>query len=433
MINMSVKLQKLEDEGKPIKASIVGAGQMGCGMAAQMTTMKGMEPVVVVDINLDHAKQAYLDSGYKEGVDFVEASTVEEANKLLAEGKYIVTSNNEIATKCDIIDCAVDATGVPEVGAKVAVDAINAGKHICMLNVETDVCIGHILYKMANNAGVVYTGSAGDEPGAVIEMYDYAKGLGFDVKVVGKGKNNPVILDCTPESVAEIAKQKGASPKMICAFKDGTKTMVEMTAMANATGFKPDIIGAHGAESDVKHLNDVLSLKSEGRGGVLDNYGVIEYINGVAPGVFVIIGTDQPDIAAELTYLSMGPGPNYTLYRPYHLTSLETPMSVAKAVIDHEPTIVPRAGRVAETIAVAKKDLKAGDMLDGIGGFTVRGTFMSAEDADAKNALPMGLINKKTKMLKDVAMGEVITYDDIALDQDSLIVQLRKIQDELFI
>lgn len=433
MINMMSKLQKLEDEGKPIKASIVGAGQMGCGMAAQMTTMKGMVPAVVVDIDLDHAKQAYLDSGYKEGVDFAEAETVEEANKLLAEGKFVVSQNNEVATKCDVIDCAVDATGVPEVGAKVAMDAINAGKHICMLNVETDVCIGHLLYKLANNAGVVYTGSAGDEPGAVIEMFDYAKALGFDVKVVGKGKNNPVILDCTPESVAEIAKQKGASPKMICAFKDGTKTMVEMTAMANATGFKPDIIGAHGAESDVKHLNDVLSLKSEGRGGVLDNYGVIEYINGVAPGVFVIIGTDQPDIAAELTYLSMGPGPNYTLYRPYHLTSLETPMSVAKAVIDHEPTIIPRYGRVAETIAVAKKDMKAGEMLDGIGGFTVRGTFMSAEDADAQNALPMGLIDKKTKLLKDKKAGEVLTYEDVELNPDNLIVQLRKLQDELFI
>lgn len=174
MINMMYKLQKLEDEGKPIKASIVGAGQMGCGMAAQMTVMKGMDPVVVVDVVLENAKRAYLDSGYKEGEDFVEAETVEEANKLLAQGKFIVTKNNEIATKCDIIDCAVDATGVPEVGAKVAMDAINAGKHICMLNVETDVCIGHLLYKLANNAGVVYTGSAGDEPGAVVEMYDYA-------------------------------------------------------------------------------------------------------------------------------------------------------------------------------------------------------------------------------------------------------------------
>ena len=433
MINMMSKLQKLEDEGRPIKASIVGAGQMGCGMAAQMTKMKGMDPVVVVDVVLDNAKRAYLHSGYTEGVDFVEAETVEEANKLLAEGKFIITQNNEIATKCDMIDCAVDATGVPEVGAKVAMDAINAGKHICMLNVETDVCIGHILYKLAQNAGVVYTGSAGDEPGAVIEMYDYATAMGFDVKVVGKGKNNAIDLECTPETVAEEAHRRGASPKMICSFKDGTKTMVEMTAMANATGFKPDVIGAHGAASDLAGLNDVLSLKSEGRGGVLNHYGVIEYINGVAPGVFVIIGTDQPDVAAELEYVSMGKGPNYTLYRPYHLCSLETPMSVAKACIDHEPTLIPRFGRVAETITVAKKDMKAGECLDGIGGYTIRGTFMSAEDADAQNALPMGLVDSKTVLTKDVKKGEIITYDHVKLNNDNLIVQLRKLQDALFV
>ncbi|MEG0379375.1 MAG: NAD(P)-dependent oxidoreductase, partial [Eubacterium sp.] len=248
-----------------------------------------------------------------------------------------------------------------------------------------------------------------------------------------KGKNNPLALECNPDTVAEIAKAKGASPKMITAFKDGTKTMVEMTAMANATGFVPDVVGAHGAEATVKELPDVLSLKSEGRGGVLDNYGVIEYINGVAPGVFVVISTDNPDISAELTYLSMGEGPNYVLYRPYHLTSLETPLSVAKACIDHEPTIVPREGLVAETITVAKKDLKAGDMLDGIGGYTIRGTFMAAGDAKAQNALPMGLVNKNTKMLKDVKKGDIVTYDDVELDTSALMVQLRRLQDELFL
>lgn len=431
MINMMTKLQQREDEGNPIKASIVGAGQMGRGLVAQMLGMKGMDPAVVVDIDVENAKKAFTNSGKVENVDFIYTDDLNEANKLLEEGKFIVTTNNEIATMADAIDCAVDATGVPEVGAKVAMDSIRSGKHIVMLNVETDVVIGHLLKKLADEEGVIYTGSAGDEPGAVIEMFDYAKALGFDVKVVGKGKNNELELEATPETVAEIAKEKGASSKMICAFRDGTKTMVEMTAMANATGFKPDITGAHGASSDVKGLNDVLSLKSEGRGGVLDNYQVVEYINGVAPGVFVIVGTDKKDVAAELEYLSMGSGPNYTLYRPYHLTSLETPMSVAKAVIDHEPTIIPRFGRVAETIAVAKKDMKAGEKLDGIGGYTVRGTFMSAEEADNTNALPMGLIDNKTVLNRDVKNGDILTYDDVLLNEDSLIVQLRKLQDQL--
>lgn len=431
MINMMSKLAKREEEGKPILASIVGAGHMGKGLVSQMSCMKGMRPAVVIDHTLDKARQTYLDAKKVEGKDFAAAATIEEAAAILASGRGVIGTNDELATKTPGIDCVVDATGVPEAGAKVAMDAINAGKHIVMLNVETDVCIGHILHKLAENAGVVYTGSAGDEPGAVIELYDYASALGFDVRVVGKGKNNPVILDCTPESVADIAREKGTSARMICAFKDGTKTMVEMTAMANATGFKPDVTGAHGAVSDVKHLNDVLSLKSEGRGGVLDHYGVIEYINGVAPGVFVVFSTDLPDIAAGLKYIEMGPGPNYTLYRPYHLTSLETPMSVAKAVIDHEPTIIPRFGRVAETVTVAKRNLKAGEALDGIGGYTIRGTFMAAEESDAIKALPMGLVDHTTVMKHDKQAGDIITYDDVLLNQDSMVLQLRKLQDSL--
>lgn len=433
MIGMNYKLQKLEAEGKPIYASIVGAGQMGRGMVGQMLSMKGMRPAIVVDVNLDNAKAAYVNAGLKENEDFAAAETIEEGNNVLASGKFVITTNNELATKCARIDCAVDATGVPEVGAKVAIDAINNQKHIVMLNVETDVCIGHILYKLANNAGVVYTGSAGDEPGAVLEMYDFANALGFDVRVIGKGKNNPLDLECNPETVAEIAKAKGSSPKMITAFKDGTKTMVEMTAMANATGYLPDVVGGHGASGTVKDLPDLLSLKSEGRGGILNNYGVIDFINGVAPGVFLIISTDQPDIHAELKYLSMGDGPNYCLYRPYHLTSLETPLSVAKACIDHEPTIVPRCGLVAETVTVAKIDLKAGDHLDGIGGYTIRGTFMAATEAKEKNIVPMGLINKNCVMKKDVKKGEYITYDDVQLDENSLMLELRKLQDALFL
>jgi predicted homoserine dehydrogenase-like protein len=430
---MNYKLAELEKNGRPIFAGIVGAGQMGRGMVAQMLSMKGMRPAVVVDVALENARNAYVDAGLKEGEDFGAAETVAEGDKLLASGKFVITGNNELATKCGAVHCTVDATGVPEVGAKAAIDAINNGKHIVMLNVETDVCIGHILYKLATNAGLVYTGSAGDEPGSVLELFDFADALGFEVRVIGKGKNNVIDYDCTPETVAEEAKRKGASPKMICAFKDGTKTMVEMTAMANATGFLPDVMGAHGAAGTVKDLPDLLSLKSEGRGGILNSYRTVEYINGVAPGVFIIIASDQPHINHEMAYLSMGSGPNYVLYRPYHLTSLETPLTVAKACIDHVPSIVPRAGLVAETGTVAKRDLKAGEKLDGIGGFTVRGTFISAGEAREKNILPMGLVNKNTVMFKDVKKGDIVTYADVKLDESTLMVQLRKLQDALFV
>lgn len=433
MIGMNYKLAELEKNGKPIYAGIVGAGQMGRGMVSQMVSMKGMRPAVVVDIALDNAKDAYVKAGLSEGKDFVKAETVEEGNRILDSGKFVYTSNSELATKCRAIHCSVDATGVPEVGAKVAIDAINNQKHIVMLNVETDVCIGHILCKMARNAGVVYSGSAGDEPGAVMELYDFADALGFEVRVIGKGKNNVIDYDCTPETAAEEASRKGASAKMICAFKDGTKTMVEMTAMANATGFLPDVMGAHGPSAQVKDLPDLLSLKSEGRGGILSSYRTIEYINGIAPGVFIIIASNLPYINHEFQYLHMGSGPNYVLYRPYHLCSLETPLTVAKACIDQVPTIVPRAGLVAETATIAKRDLKAGEKLDGIGGFTIRGTFVCAKEAKEKNMLPMGLVNKHTEILRDVKKGELITYADVKLDESSLMIQLRKLQDALFI
>jgi len=432
VIGLNHKLEALEKSGTPIQVGIVGAGQMGRGMVAQMLSMQGMRPAVLVDVVVEKAKDAYRNAGLTEGQDFVEAKTVEEGDRLLAVGKFVVTANSELATHCKAIRCTVDATGIPEVGAQVAVGAIQNKKHIVMLNVETDVCIGHILYKMATDAGVVYTGSAGDEPGAVMELYDFAKALGFDVRVIGKGKNNAIDYDCTPDTVAEEAQRRGIAPKMLCAFKDGTKTMVEMTAMANATGFLPDVMGAHGAKSDVKGLPDILSLKSEGRGGILNNYGVVEYVDGVAPGVFLIFSTEQPDILHELTYLSMGEGPNFCLYRPYHLCSLETPISVARACIYGEPTIIPWKGPVAETATIAKIDLRAGDLLDGIGGYTIRGTFISSAEAREKNALPMGLVDENTRMVRDVKKGALITYDDVTLDENTRMYQLRRQQDAMF-
>jgi predicted homoserine dehydrogenase-like protein len=192
-------------------------------------------------------------------------------------------------------------------------------------------------------------------------------------------------------------------------------------------------MGAHGASGSVKDLPDLLSLKSEGRGGILNSYRTVEYVNGVAPGVFLVFASDQRDVNHELQYVKLGSGPNYALYRPYHLTSLETPLSVAKACLDGMPTIVPRAGFVAETGTIAKRDLKAGERLDGIGGYTVRGTFISSGDAKEKNALPLGLVNRNTVMKRDVGRGALMTYADVKLDQDALILQLRKLQDTLFL
>ena len=430
MLGLNYRLSALEERGEQIKVSIVGAGQMGKGMVSQMMSMQGMKPAIVVDINVENAIDAYKKAGVSgDGIKLV--NSLKQANEWLENGKYIVTDKAEIATKANSIQAVVDATGVPEVGAKIAIDAITNKKHIVMLNVETDVVIGPLLKKMADNAGVIYTGSAGDEPGAVKELYDFADSLGFEVRVVGKGKNNEVDLECNPDTVSEEALRRGISTKMLTAFKDGTKTMVELTAMSNATGFVPDVRGGHGAKAQVEDLPKLLSLKEEG--GILNQYGVVEYINGVAPGVFVVVSSKLPEVHKEMHYLSMGPGPNYVLFRPYHLCSLETPLSVAKAVLDHQSTIVPIRGPISETITVAKKDLKAGSKLDGIGGYTVYGTVERFDISQKIGALPLGLVNKNTIIKKDVKKGDLITYDMVDLDQNSLIVQLRKLQDRFLV
>ena len=429
MWGLNNKLAALESRGEQIQAGIIGAGQMGRGLVSQMMLMKGMKPAIVVDINPELAKNAYLHAGLKED-DIKFARNVSEANAWMEQGKYVFTDNADIVAEANLIQVGIEATGVPELGAKFAVDCINNRKHIVMLNVETDVVIGPYLKRLADEAGVVYTGSAGDEPGAVKELYDFADALGFEIRVIGKGKNNALDLECNPDSLYEYATARGVSPKMQTAFSDGTKTMVEMTAMANATGFVPDVRGGHGASATVSELPDLFRLKEEG--GILNRYGVVDYVNGVAPGVFLIISTSLPDIKHEMQYLSMGPGPNYVLYRPYHLTSLETPLSAAMAVIDHQPTIVPLGAPVAETITVAKKDMKAGERLDGIGGFTVYGTFERADVAKQIGAVPLGLVNGNAKLLKDVKKGELITQDMVELDQNSLIYKLRKLQDQIY-
>ena len=429
MLNMKQKLIKRQQEGKIIKTGIVGAGQMGRGMVTQMVLMNGIMPAIVSDIKVENAVNAFKYAGVTDE-DIVIAKTIAEANAAIEKGKYVATESADFVSKADLVNCVIDATGVPDVGARVSTDAIANKKHVVMLNVETDIVIGPYLKKLAEKEGVIYTGSAGDEPGAVMELYCFAKAMGLDVKVMGKGKNNKLARDCNPDTVLEEATRRKMSPKMLCAFKDGTKTMVEMTAMSNATGLIPDVIGGHGIESDVKGLNEKFKLIKDG--GILNKHGVVEYVNGIAPGVFVTVSTENDEIAYQMQYHSMGPGPLWTLYRPYHLCNLETPLTVAKAVIDGETTIVPIDGLVSECITVAKKDLKAGETIDGIGGYTTYGSIATVEDTDANNYVPYGLINNKTVMKKDVKKGQLITLDCVDLDTTTLIYKLRKEQDKMY-
>lgn len=434
MLNMDKKLAQREAEGKIIRTGLVGAGQMGRGMVSQMVGMKGIMPAIVADIKIENVINAFHYAGIKDE-DIARTNSLAEANKFMEMGKYVATENADLISTANLVECAIDVTGVPEIGVRIATDALNNKKHVVMMDVETDVVIGPWLKKLGDKNGVIYTGSAGDEPGAVMELYCFARAMGMQVRVMGKGKNNKLDYACNPDTVLEEATRRKMSPRMLCAFKDGTKTMVEMTAMSNATGLVPDVIGGHGVVTKpgtegIKQLNDFFKLKKDG--GILNKHGVVEYVNGVAPGVFVTVATDNEEIAYQMQYHSMGPGPLWTLYRPYHLCNLETPPTVAKLVIDHEPTIIPLDGPVSECITVAKRDLKAGETIDGIGGYTTYGSIATAEETYKKGYVIYGLVNKKTKMLRDVPKGQLLTLDDVELDTTTQLYKTRKEQDAMY-
>jgi len=424
MLGMNRKLAQLEKEGGMIRVGLIGAGQMGRGMISQIESMRGMRVVATADLLVDNAVKAYTLAGVPES-NIVRTDDRDLADKKIAGGFVVVTRDADMIAHLDGVDVIVDATGIPNVGAQVAWNAIMNKKHIVMLNVETDVTVGPLLKRLADAAGVVYTGAAGDEPGAIMELYDFAEAIGFDIIAVGKGKNNQLNVLSNPDVTAELARKIGASPKMLASFQDGTKTMVEMTAVANATGFVPDVPGMHGVKAKVENLPDLFQLRE--KGGILHRTRVVDYVDGVAPGVFAVITSDKLEVHHEMKYLKMGNGPHYVLFRPYHLTSLETPLSIARAYFYREPTIAPYFGTVAETVTVAKKTLQPGEALDGIGGFTVYGKIMTAKDQKEHNALPIGLVGPNVRMRRTVEQGQLVTYDDVEFAESNFIMYLREL------
>lgn len=428
MYEIDSKLAKLQAAGRPINVGLIGAGQMGTDIVAQVQGMVGMEIGVVVDLKTETAVRAYQLAGYHGVVVATDDLTL--AEQALNDGKKVATANYKVAILAAQVQVVIDATGSPEMGARITLDCINHKKHIVMMNVECDITVGPILRQMAENAGVVYSLTAGDEPGSIIEVYRFAKALGFKVVAAGKGKNNPLNHYATPADLQEKADARKMSAKMLCEFVDGSKTMIEMAAVSNATGLVPDVRGMHGPKCNVKDLNRVFCRKDQG--GILNQEGVVDYgIGDINPGVFVIVTTDHPRLIEGLVQRDMGNGPNYLLYRPYHLCSIETPITAAQAVIYGESTAHPLKKLTSECITVAKKDLKAGEVLDGIGEYCYRASIELAEVARCGKMLPVGLA-KGAKLVADVPQDTVITYDMVQLHNESVLLQLRRIQDQMY-
>ena len=274
------RLQKLERRGDKIRVGLVGAGQMGEGLAVVLEQMAGIETPVVVDAAPGRAARAFASAGTSAS-DVVETDDPDCALAAISDGRRVATSNVELAW-CEPIDISVEATGVPEVGALVAKGAIEARKHVLQMNVETDATVGYVLRRMAQEAGVVYTLSGGDEPGAIMELYDFVTTLGLETVSAGKGKNNRLDRTATPETVADTARDRRMNPKMLASFVDGTKTMVEMTSLANGIGFTPDVRGMHGPPVTVDTIASTY-IPSD-YGGVLSGPGRVDYGRGGRPG-----------------------------------------------------------------------------------------------------------------------------------------------------
>ncbi len=427
-MNLRNKLSDREKKGRPILLGLVGCGQMGTDIINQTLLMDGIKVAVAADTDVENAKEAYEMSGFSSKKISREGS----AGKIqlaLEKGKRVITENSNLLPQVNCLDVIIDATGVPEVGAELGLESINNGKHIVMMNVEADVCVGPILKNLADSAGVVYTGAAGDEPAAIMELYDFACSLGYEIVAAGKGKNNPLRPSATPDDLKDEAEERGMSAKMLTSFVEGSKTMVEMAAVSNATGLEIDVRGMHGPEANLDELVDIFSAGE--KGGILNNTGVVDYsLGNVAPGVFVIVTMDNERVKFCLDYSKMGSGPNYLLYRPYHLVSLETPLTAARAVMMEEADIAPEAGLVTEVITEAKKDLKPGDKIDGMGGYTVRGSVAKADRARKENLLPLGLCSGAI-VRKEINQGQIITTDMVEVDKDSIIYQLRALQEKL--
>lgn len=418
-----------ERQGQPVNVGIVGAGQMGTDLLVQIALMPGIEVVAHCDSKPERIAGACEIAGARcRQPQIVESQS--DVSLAIARGRIAAVSSPEMVCRAPEVDVVIDATGNPNAGAIVALAAIRAGKHIVMMNVEADVTVGSYLAQEAQKAGVVYTIGAGDEPSSTMELIRFVRALGYPVIAAGKGKNNAFNVDATPDDYREEALRRNMNPRILVEFVDGTKTMVEMVAIANATGLVPDVPGMHGPVAPRAELQNYFCPKEDG--GILSRRGCVDFTiaKDVAPGVFCVAEMAHPRLRERMNDLHLGPGPYYAFYRPYHLTSLEVPLSAAAAVLYGESHMHALPVPVAEVGCVAKCNLKPGDVLGRIGEYFYRGFSLTRGDARERNALPIGLA-QGARIVRPVSKGELITYAAVELPADSEIARVRRLQDEM--
>ncbi|MGB3501659.1 MAG: NAD(P)H-dependent oxidoreductase [Mesorhizobium sp.] len=422
-------LVEREKSGRPIRIGLIGSGEMGTDIVTRVAHMPGIEIGAISELNIPNAHRA-VDIAFQEEGHAREVSKASDVTKTIEAGKIAVTNDASFVYGNELIDVVIDATGVPAVGAEIGLHAMEHGKHLVMMNVEADVTIGAYLKTEAERLGVTYSLGAGDEPSSCMELIEFVSAMGHTIVAAGKGKNNPLNIDAVPHDYAEEAKRRNMNVRMLVEFVDGSKTMVEMAAIANATGLVPDRPGMHGPKAVLGDLNKVLVPKKDG--GVLERVGVVDYSigKGVAPGVFVVADMSHPRVSERMEDLKMGHGPYFTFHRPYHLTSLEVPLTCARVVLYGKADMVPLSKPTAEVAAVAKKDMQPGEKLDAIGEYCYRAWIMTAPDARSAKAIPCGMLQGGS-VTKAIKKGELITYDNAAVAPGSKLAELRARQDKL--
>jgi predicted homoserine dehydrogenase-like protein len=433
-MNLFSLLAERHAAGKPVRVALIGAGKFGSMFLSQVPHTRGVEVPVIADLDPDRAREACRTVGWN--VDRIDAT------RFVDDGKAALETPD--------IDVIVEATGSPNAGIRHARAAIAAGKAIVMVNVEADVLAGPLLAEEARRAGTIYSLAYGDQPALTAEMVDWARATGFHVVAAGKGtKYLPSYHDVTPADVwthygltADKAQSAGMNPQMFNSFLDGTKSAIEMAAIANATGLDVPTDGLVFPPCGVDDLPHVMRPRAVG--GALEKSGIVEVVSSLERdgrpvfrdlrwGVYVVI--EAPNEYAADCFSQYGlktdtSGRYAAMYKPYHLIGLELNISILSAALRREPTGQPQGFR-GDVVAVAKRNLRAGKSLDGEGGYTVWGRLMPAADSLKAGALPIGLAHH-VRLLRDVAHGNVVRWSDVAIDATSDIVAIRREMEKRF-
>src|SRR3954452_8184871 len=425
MIIVDRELRRAEEEGRPIRLALVGVGAIGHAVAFQVLTVTpGIQLVALCNRTVEKAEQAYRDAGVS---DIARVDSVPALERAIMDGRPAVTDDPRLVCEAEGIDAVYEATGTIEHGARVALAAIEHGKHVITMNAELQGTVGPILKRRADEAGVMFTDSDGDQPGVMMNLFRFVEGIGFDPVLIGnmKGLHDPYRNPTTQE---EFARKAHLTPHMAASFADGTKVSYEMAIVANATGFRVGTRGMYGPDcGDVHEAQELFDADELLSGGMVD------YVVGAtpAPGVFILAHNEHPVQKHWMHLYKQGDGPFYTFYRPYHLCHLEAPSSVARAVLLRDATIAPRAGPVVEVVATAKRDLREGETIDPIGYYMTYGQCENSDVVDAQRLLPIGLA-EGCRLLRDVPRDQVLSYDDVVVPTGRLADELRAEQNRVF-